>query len=112
VAIFGTRFTIETGMFGSLGEVEVVKPQPAEIDAIHASYFKLASDGAGSEELHAKLTALAHTLCARDGVEAIVFAGTDLALTFNESNTDFPYIDCSRVHIREIVRQMMGEARV
>jgi aspartate racemase len=106
VAIFGTRFTIETGMFGSLGDVEVVMPRPAEVDAIHGSYFKLASDGAGSEELHAQLTALAHTLCEREGVEAIVFAGTDLALIFNDANADFPYIDCSRVHVQEIVRAL------
>ena len=29
----------------------------------------------------------------RDGVEAIILAGTELALVFDESNTDFPNVN-------------------
>jgi len=46
--------------------------------------------------------------CKRDGVEAIVLAGTELALVFNENNTDFPAIDCARVHIDGIMREIVG----
>jgi aspartate/glutamate racemase len=41
-------------------------------------------------------------------VDAIMLAGTDLALIFNETNTDFPHIDCARVHIQAILR-VLGE---
>ena len=39
-----------------------------------------------------------------DRAEAIVFAGTDLALLFNEANTDFPAVDCAALHIDAIMK--------
>ena len=62
------------------------------------------STGAGSEAQHRGLTALARTLRERDGVEAILLAGTDLSAIFNDTNTDFPHLDCARVHIQAIMR--------
>jgi aspartate racemase len=34
----------------------------------------------------------------------VVLAGTELSLVFNEGNTDFPHLDCARLHIEAIVR--------
>jgi aspartate racemase len=109
VALFGTRFVIKTGLFGRLSQVEVVNPKADEIDYIHNAYFQVALSGTGTKEHHTGLTRLAHTLVERDGVEAIVFAGTDLSLLFNEANTDFPHVDCSRVHIRAIMRALFDK---
>jgi aspartate racemase len=44
----------------------------------------------------------------RDRVEAVILAGTDLALLFNESNTDFPHVDAARVHIDAIANRALG----
>jgi len=107
VALFGTRFTIESAMFGALTETEVVQPQPHEVDYIHNTYFQLASTGVGGEAEQEGLTALAETLMRRDGVDAIILAGTDLALIFNESNLAFPHVDCARVHLDRILRAML-----
>jgi len=109
VALIGTRFTIETDMFGQLPGVEIVKPRAAEIDAIHETYVQLAKEGVGSAEQYERLRRLAHTLCDRDGVDAIVLAGTDLSLVFTPANTDFPHIDGARVHIRAIMRRLFEE---
>ncbi|MGI8770999.1 MAG: aspartate/glutamate racemase family protein [Acidobacteriaceae bacterium] len=109
VAIFGTRFTIESGLFGSLGNVELVTPRPSEVDYIHSTYFEIAQQGRGSEEQHRGLTALAHTLRERDRVDAIVLAGTDLSLLFNHENTDFPHIDCARLHLGAIMRALTAD---
>lgn len=106
VIVFGTRFVMESGLFGELSEVEVIQPQPHEMDYIHKTYMELARTGKGSEEQHRELTALAHTLVRRDGVDAIILAGTDLALLFDESNIDFPYFDCAALHVREILNKM------
>jgi aspartate racemase len=108
VALFGTRYAIESGLFGQLDDIEVVKPHPDEIDYIHTTYFQMVDAGAGSAPQREGLTRLAHTLIARDGVEAIILAGTDLALVFDESNTDFPHIDAARLHLNEIVRRAIG----
>jgi len=107
VALFGTRFTIESGMFGQLPRVEVVKPRPDEIDFIHRTYVQMATDGRGTTEHYDGLRALAHKLCERDKVDAVVLAGTDLSLIFNEANTDFPHIDGGRGHILAIMRKVM-----
>ena len=36
VAIFGTRFVIESELFGALRNVKIVRPQPDEVELIHA----------------------------------------------------------------------------
>lgn len=106
VAIFGTRFVIESDLFGALSGVEVVRPAPDEVDLIHKTYVELAATGEPSAEKHEKLTSLAQRLVRREAVDEILLAGTDLTLLFNESNTDFPHIDCAALHIREILREV------
>jgi aspartate racemase len=109
VALMGTRFTIESDMFGQLTGVEIVRPRPSEIDFIHETYVQLAKDSAVSVEQSDRLRGLAHALCDRDKVEAIILAGTDLSLLFNEANTDFPHIDGARVHILAIMRKLFED---
>src|SRR5215471_18415950 len=62
VALFGTRFTVESAMFGALTGVEVVQPLPHELDYIHKTYFQLASTGAGGDAEREGLAKLAETL--------------------------------------------------
>ena len=106
VALFGTKFTIDGNLFGALDAFDVVHPQNAEVDEIHRIYLELATRGQISADDEAKLRELAHTLCRRDRVEAIVLAGTDLNLVFNEGNAGFPAVDCAAAHIDAIVAQM------
>lgn len=109
VAIFGTRFVIASELYGALTAVEIVKPRADEVEVIHSTYVELAAAGKGSEEQHEKLAALAKTLVHRDGVDLIILAGTDLTALFNESNTDFPHVDCAALHIETILRQLSGQ---
>jgi aspartate racemase len=106
VAIFGTRFVIASELFGAVKGVEFLRPKPEEVDLIHDTYVGLAATGKSSQEKHEKLTALAKTLVRRDSVDAILLAGTDLALLFDASNTDFPYIDCAALHIEAILKSL------
>jgi len=106
VALFGTRFTMETGLFGRLKGVDVIAPRPAEIDFIHQSYLELVKEGRGTEQQYCGLHQLAHTLIERDGIEAIILAGTELSLVFNRANTDFPHIDGARLHLQAIMEQL------
>jgi aspartate racemase len=107
VALFGTRFTMESGLFGLLRDVEVVAPAPAEIHFVHQTYLQLVSSGTGSDEQREAFSRLAHELMAREGIEAVILAGTELALVFDESNTDFPHLDCARLHLNAIVRRAL-----
>jgi aspartate racemase len=108
IALFGTRFTMETKLFGRLKGVDVVAPKPAEIDFIHQTYLELVNVGSGTEQQYRGLHQLAHTLIERDGIEAVILAGTELALVFNRENKDFPHIDGARLHLEAIMEQLTG----
>ncbi len=104
VALFGTRFVVESNMYGRLTGVAIVRPRGAEVAFIHDAYTQMAHSGESSAEHREKFIVLADTLQKRDGVEAIVLAGTDLALMFTAADTPFPYVDCARAHIDAILR--------
>jgi aspartate racemase len=106
VALFGTKFTIDGALFGALDGFDVVRPQDEEVGEIHRIYLGLATKGVITPEDEAKVRELAHTLCRRDRVEAIVLAGTDLNLVFNEANAGFPAVDCLAAHVGAIVKEM------
>ena len=108
VAVFGTRFVIESALFGFAGDVEIIYPRADEVDFIHRTYMELAQQGKGMRKQHNELTALAHTLLERDSVDTIVLAGTDLVLLFNETNTSFPFVDCAALHIAAITNGLLG----
>lgn len=106
VALLGTRFTIETRMFGSLSDIDVIMPKPGEVDRIHSIYTDIVA-GRGTDAQTDELRKLAQTFISRDGAQAVLLAGTDLAMVFNESNTGFRSIDCARIHIDAIVKRLL-----
>ena len=108
VAAFGTRFTVESDLFGQLTNVAFVRPTPDEIDEIHASYFTIVDSGRLDEARIAGLRSIARRLCEQEGAEAVLLAGTELALVFDEANAAFPAVDCTRLHIEAIVRRLMA----
>jgi aspartate racemase len=107
VALFGTRFVIESSLFGHLHGLQVVLPVPGEVEAIHNTYAEIARTGCATIESETRLRRLAHTLCERDHVDAIVLAGTELALAFNDTNTDFPAVNCANIDVDAIVHRLL-----
>ena len=107
VALFGTRFAVESKLFGHLSGVEVITPHADEVDFIHTTYLQLVGAGVGLATQREGLSRLAHKLIERDRVEAVILAGTELALVFDESNTNFPHINCAALHLNAILRRAM-----
>lgn len=107
VALLGTRFTIETRLFGGLGDVDVVMPAADEIDRIHNIYRGFVAER-GTAAQADELRKLAQTFVTRDGAQAVLIAGTDLSMVFNDDNAGFAMLDCARVHIDGIVRRMLS----
>jgi aspartate racemase len=99
VALFGTRFVVESRMFGMLEGVDVIVPD--QVETIHDAYMQTV---AGETEGRVILSQIAREL----PVDAIVLAGTDLSLIFDETNTDFAHVDCAKVHIEAIMRALHG----
>jgi aspartate racemase len=109
VAVFGTRYVMESSLYGMAGDVEIIRPTGEEMECIHSTYLQLLEKGVGTEEQHRNLTAIAHTLQRRDGADAILLAGTDLAVLFNPGNTEFPHVDCAPLHLQQILKGMLDE---
>ncbi|MEI7874621.1 MAG: aspartate/glutamate racemase family protein [Alphaproteobacteria bacterium] len=108
VALFGTVFTVEGGLWGQLSGVEIVKPQPDEIAFIGQAYQRILDTQRGNDADTVGLRRIAADLQRRDGVEAILLAGTDLAVIFDEANAGFPAVDVARLHIDAIVERLAG----
>jgi len=106
VSLFGASATMQTKLFGALQNTEVITPTPHEVDIIGRIYTRIVEEAGASEEAYSQLRSFAHTIIDRDGVEAIILAGTDLALVFNPANTDFPHVDGARLHVKAIMREI------
>ena len=106
VALFGTTFTMQGSLWGQLSGVDIVKPQPDEIAFVGKAYQRILDTQRGHDEDTAGLRRIAAELQRRDGVEAILLAGTDLAVIFDETTAGFPAIDVARLHIDAIVEKL------
>jgi aspartate racemase len=110
VALFGTTFTMAGSLWGQLQSaapgVEIVKPRPDEIAFVGKAYQRILDTQTGDADDTAGLRRIAADLQRRDGVEAILLAGTDLAVIFDEATAGFPCIDVARVHIDAIVERL------
>ena len=106
IALFGTRSTVRSRMFGRLG-VDVAMPTDDKIEFINKAYLDVVYDRSSPAGID-RLRELAHTLIKRDGAEAVLLAGTDLSMVLNEENAGFPTIDCAGVHIAAITKRLLS----
>ncbi len=106
VALFGTVFTMEGSLWGQLQGVDIVKPRPDEVAFIGRAYQAILDTQKADPGDAAGLRRIAADLQRRDGVEAILLAGTDLAVMFDEETAGFPAIDVARLHIDAIVKRL------
>ena len=99
VALFGTIFTMQGSLWGALSDVEIVKPQPAEMDFVGKAYQRILDNQTEPADAQG-LRRVAADLQRRDGVESILLAGTDLAVMFDdEASAGFPCLDVAQAHI-------------
>jgi len=102
-ALFGTRAVVQSRFFGRLGGVDIVDLRPDEIDRIHQAYVSVVQAGRGTSETREELVRIGLDLMARERLDAVVLAGTELALVFDErTQPGFPIVDCARLHIDAI----------
>jgi aspartate racemase len=110
VALFGTISTMEGGLWGQLKsvapQVEIISPNQDEMRLIGKAYQRILDTQKADPNDSADLCRIAIELQHRDGVEAILLGGTDLALMFDESTVGFPAIDVARLHIDAIVERL------
>jgi aspartate racemase len=109
VALFGTRYTIESGLFGALTSVEVITPADREIAEIHRVYTDYAVQGVAREGHREALERIASALIKREKLDAILLAGTDLSAFYDGHPPEYPAIDASDIHIDAIMHALLRE---
>jgi aspartate racemase len=104
--ILGTRFVMDSEMFGALGGIEFVHAAKDEEDLMHRSYVEIAASGHATDEQRNGLIATARSLCER-GAQTILLAGTDLVAAFRQKPSEFPSTDCAALHLADIVQGLL-----
>ncbi|MEL6317565.1 MAG: aspartate/glutamate racemase family protein, partial [Pseudomonadota bacterium] len=103
VGLIGTRTVMESGFYGGLAPVETLAPPGALADAVHAAYVDMAT----SARVTAEQRAVFDEACAallEAGADAVLLAGTDLALAYDAQTSDLPLIDGIAAHVAAILR--------
>jgi aspartate racemase len=108
IALFGTRFVIETDLFGALSGFEVIRPRGDEVDIINATYLELVASARASEAQADRLRTTAHEMMERERLDAVVLAGTELALIGDWQDLKPHILSSADLHVAEIVRRAVA----
>jgi aspartate racemase len=87
--------------------VEIVPPDGAALDDVHAAYVAMAAAGVVTPAQREVFIKAGQDLMAM-GAEAIMLGGTDLALAFDAAHAPFPLVDCAAIHVAAVARLAFG----
>lgn len=112
VGLFGTRFTMQASFYPkvfSRSDVKLVVPNAEEQDYIHEIYLGELLKDVFLPQTRTRLLAIADTMKARDGVEAVILGGTELPLLLrDETHNGMPLLDTTRIHVERLVSEMLS----
>ena len=98
VGLLGTRVVMESGFYGVLDGVEVVAPADDLLD-VHEAYVSMATAGLVTPAQREVFLRAGQTQTRQQGCEAVMLAGTDLALVFKDDDKPgFETLDCAALH--------------
>lgn len=111
LGLLGTRFTMEGRFYPevfSRAGLTLVAPPPDELTLVHDRYMGELVNGVFRPETRAEVMAVVDRLRARDGVDAVVLAGTELPLLLRDAAAPVPLLDTTQLHVRAIVERMFA----
>jgi len=97
VGLLGTRVVLKSRLYGSLARTEAVAP--ADVDAVHDAYIGMAVAGACSDDQRRVVFEAGREMMEAEGADAVVLAGTDLALAFDGRDPGYNVVDAVDVHV-------------
>jgi aspartate racemase len=112
VGLMGTRVVMESRFYGVLEDVDVVAPAD-DLTAVHEAYVAMASAGVATPAQREVFFRAGLALTQAQGCEAVLLAGTDLALVFGQGvDAGFDTLDCAQAHAQAIARAALGQPHV
>lgn len=105
VGLLGTKTVMESQFYGGLPSVDSVIPEGDDLDNVHNDYVAMAMGMAATEGHRETFLRAGQQMCAEQGAEVVLLAGTDLFLAFDGQSCDFNVIDCAQIHIAALAEQ-------
>lgn len=109
IGIMGSRAVMESKFYGGVTSVEIVAPQGAELDEVHARYVAMATAAVATDDDRAFFLEAGRRMAERQGADVIVLSGTDLFLAFDGVKPGYRVADAAEIHIGAIVRAAMQD---
>ena len=97
VGLLGTEVVMRTKLYGQLTQTDAVVPD--DLDRVGRAYLDIALAKAATSDEAAFFDAEAQQMVTHKGAEAIVLAGTDLGLAYDQLSPNYPVFDALDVHV-------------
>ncbi len=110
VGVLGTRVVMQTGLYGSLIELDPVAPVGSDLDQVNDDYVAMAVAGVATPEQRERLLSAGERLVWEQRAEVVLLGGTDLNLVYDSATLDFPVVDSAMVHVNSIVAAALAKS--
>jgi aspartate racemase len=110
LGLLGTRFTMQEKfypeVFGREG-IQIVPPSADEVVWIHQKYFDELVPGKFLPETRDRMVDIAKLMRQRDGIDGLIFGGTELPLLLRGVDLGMPTLDTTKIHVKAIVKELV-----
>jgi aspartate racemase len=111
LGLFGTRSTMKGPFYPDIfskSGMTLIVPNPAERDYIHDKYMNELVNGIILPETRERLLTIVERLKTQDAIDGLILGGTELPLILrDETDSNIPFLDTTRIHVRWIVEEML-----
>ena len=111
VVLFGTGFTMRAAFYPEefhRARIELIRPKQSEQEFIHGKYISELLNNCFLPETRTEILRIADRMKAKEGIEALVLAGTELPLLLrNSGHTDIQFLDTTVIHVEAIVKELL-----
>lgn len=111
VGLLGTCFTMEEDFFKKPfveRGIKVVVPSKKDIDYVSDKIYGELEYGIVKDSTRAEFQRIITYMKQRDKIEAVILGCTELPLILNNENSPVPCLDTMKIHIEEIIKEIVG----
>jgi len=108
IGLLGTRVVMRTRLFGQLEQTQATALDD-NIDTLGQTYQEVAVAGRCAPSQRRMFIEAGRKMVAENGADAIVLAGTDLNLAFDDQEPGYQVIDALDVHVALLAQLAAGE---
>jgi len=111
VALFGTRFTMESNFYPNVFEragVKIIVPNDEERVFIHNCYMDELVNGTFLPPSKQRLQQIVEKMKHRADIDGVILGGTELPLMLTEEeHNGVPFLDTTKIHVKRIVAELI-----